>query len=274
MSAGQELPRNLIVVGGASGIGEATAKAWVSKWQDEGPVPRVAICDYNIEKASELAAEINATLSGGDVVAAAHFIDVMSEESVDRVIAQVAQEFGSYGGVGYLVHTAGKIRDGLMLRRGKNTDEIERMSLEQWQEIIDIHLTGTFLVNRAVGEAMMLQGSGGSMVNLSSVSRHGNRGQSNYSAAKGGVVSFGSTVSRELAREGIRVNTIAPGFVKTPMTDPLGDKLDSVAQKVPLGRKLAVADQIAQAIIDMLLSTYTTGQVLDVDGGLNVGLPL
>lgn len=138
--------------------------------------------------------------------------------------------------------------------------------------MIDVHLHGTFRVNQAVGKVMIQQAKGGSIVNLSSVSRHGNPGQSAYAAAKAGIVAFGIVAALEWAeRYGIRVNTVAPGFTETPMTDPLGERLDGIASQIPLGQRLASPYEIAQSIINMLTETYVTGEVRDITAGLGLG---
>lgn len=144
------------------------------------------------------------------------------------------------------------------------------MTLDQWQSVIDVNLTGVFLCAREAAEQMIKSGHGGVIVNISSISRAGNVGQSNYSAAKAGVDALTVVWARELARFGIRVGAIAPGFTRTSILDSMRpDMLEKLLAPVPL-RRLAQASEIAQATRFIFQNDYFTGRTLELDGGLRL----
>ena len=183
--------------------------------------------------------------------------NVGDSADVTRVLAEVEAKFPK---VHVLVNNAGVTRDNLMLR----------MEDEAWDEVIDVNLKGTFLFCRAVG-AMMLRQRYGRIVNITSISGiAGNPGQANYSASKAGVIGFTKTIAKELAKRGITVNAVAPGFITTDMTAVLPDKLkDEVKSRVPvqrLGEPEDIADLVAYLASPS--ASYLTGQIIAVDGGL------
>lgn len=183
--------------------------------------------------------------------------NVGNAEEVQAMVDEAHKEFGH---IDILVNNAGITRDGLLMRM-KDAD---------WDEVININLKGVYLVTKAVSKIMMKQRSG-KIINMTSVSGvAGNAGQANYAAAKAGVIGFTKTCAKELAARGITVNAIAPGFVKTDMTDVLPEKVkENVANVVPLGR-MGEPEEIA-GVATFLASdfaNYITGQVLCVDGGM------
>jgi 3-oxoacyl-[acyl-carrier protein] reductase len=193
-------------------------------------------------------------------------VDVTNEESVTKMVAETVQAFGSVNG---LINNAGIFRDGLLVRRDRTTGAITKMSTEMWQEVIDVDLTGPFLCTREVVAKMVEHGWGpGVIINISSSSRHGNRGQSNYSAAKAGLVADTKLWAEELARYGIRTGAIAPGFVETPILEAMRpDMLEKLVKSVPLGR-VGKPEEIYRAVEFIIECDYFTGKCIDVDGGI------
>jgi 3-oxoacyl-[acyl-carrier protein] reductase len=136
-----------------------------------------------------------------------------------------------------------------------------------WRAVIDVNLTGVFLCGREAAERMIRAGNGGCIINISSLSRAGNFGQSNYSAAKAGVAALTVVWAKELARHGIRVNAIAPGFIKTEMVASMKQEiLDKMAAGIPAGR-LGEPDEIAATAEFIFANDYMNGRVLEIDGG-------
>jgi 3-oxoacyl-[acyl-carrier protein] reductase len=167
-----------------------------------------------------------------------------------------------------LVNNAGILRDGLLVK--VRDGEVQTMSLAQWQAVIDVNLTGVFLCGREAAAWMVTERSAGVIINISSISQAGNLGQTNYSAAKAGVSAMTVTWAKELARYGIRVASIAPGFIETEMTGSMKpEALERVKQSVPLNR-VGQPDNIAQAVTFILTNDYYSGRILEVDGGLRI----
>ena len=192
--------------------------------------------------------------------------DVANETQVIELVAATASAFGS---VNSLINNAGIIRDGLMASKHRKTGEIQKMSLSQWQQVLDVNLTGPFLCAREVAAYMIEHDiRPGVIVSISSISRHGNRGQSNYSAAKAGLVADTKLWALELAKYGIRTGAVAPGFTRTPILEAMRDEvLQGILGQVPLGR-MAEPEEIFQAVKFILECDYFTGRCIDVDGGL------
>ncbi|MFD1215010.1 MULTISPECIES: SDR family oxidoreductase [Microbulbifer] len=192
-----------------------------------------------------------------------YLVNVADESAVDRGFADVVSDFGR---LDVLVNNAGIMRDGMLLKV-KDGKVADRMSLAQWQSVIDVNLTGVFLCTRAAAAAMAESGNGGVIVNISSVSRAGNMGQTNYSATKAGVATMTVTWARELARYGIRVAAIAPGFIGTDMVAQMRPEiLENLVKQVPL-RRIGEPDEIASTLAYLIDNDYVTGRVIEVDGG-------
>jgi len=182
----------------------------------------------------------------------------------------VAWAHEAMGGLNGLVNNAGIIRDGLLVRKDRNTGEIQTMSDEQWQAVIDVNLTGaTYMVREfAARLAAEEKPVPSAIVNMSSVARHGNRGQSNYVATKAALAANTVTWAREFARFGIRVGAIAPGMIETPMTAGMNQKArDTLVSMVPVGR-IGVPEDIWLAVKFIFECDYFNARCLDVDGGL------
>ncbi|NER84992.1 MAG: 3-oxoacyl-[acyl-carrier-protein] reductase [Leptolyngbya sp. SIO1D8] len=236
-----------IVTGASRGIGRAVALVLAS----EG-----AHVVVNYARSSNAADEVVAQVveAGGSAIALQ--ADVSKADQVDALIKATMDKWGR---VDVLVNNAGITRDTLLLR----------MKPEDWQAVIDLNLTGVFLCTRAVSKIMLKQRSG-RIVNIASVAGlMGNPGQANYSAAKAGVVGFTKTVAKELSSRGITVNAVAPGFIKTDMTDDLTNT-EEILKLIPLGR-YGQPDEVAGVIRFLAADPaagYMTGQVLTIDGGM------
>jgi 3-oxoacyl-[acyl-carrier protein] reductase len=193
-------------------------------------------------------------------------LDVASEADIGGFVDWANQAMGGLNG---LVNNAGIIRDGLLVKKDRTTGAIVKLSREQWQQVIDVNLTGASLMVRDVAAKMATtEQRPGVIVNLSSVARHGNRGQSNYVAAKAALAANTVTWARELSPFGIRVGAVAPGMIETPMTVGMNQKArDALVASVPVGR-IGLPEDIWLAVRFVFECDYFTARVVDVDGGL------
>jgi 3-oxoacyl-[acyl-carrier protein] reductase len=167
------------------------------------------------------------------------------------------------------VNNAGITKDALLVKV-KDGDIVGKMSLAQWQAVIDVDLTGVFLCSREAAERMIRLGNGGAIINISSISRAGNHGQTNYSAAKAGVAAMTVVWAKELARFRIRTGSIAPGFTRTEILSAMTpETLERVTAPVPL-RRLGLPEEVAHAAVFIAENEFFTGRCLDVDGGLRL----
>ena len=236
-----------VVTGASRGIGRATAIALAA----EG-----AHVVVNYARSSEAADEVVATITSDGGSAIALQADVSKADQVDALIKATTEKWGR---VDVLVNNAGITRDTLLLR----------MKPEDWQAVIDLNLTGVFLCTRAVSKLMLKQRSG-RIINIASVAGlMGNPGQANYSAAKAGVIGFTKTIAKEMSSRSVTVNAVAPGFIKTDMTEDLSNTED-ILKYIPLGR-YGEASEVAGLIRFLAAdpaAAYITGQVLTIDGGM------
>jgi 3-oxoacyl-[acyl-carrier protein] reductase len=241
-----------IVTGAGRGIGAAVARRLAA----DGFV--VALCDIAEEGIKE---GVDRIVGDGNR-AAAFALDVSDEAAVREVVGRIAAEVGAPT---VLVNNAGIIRDNLLFK----------MQVSDWDQVMDVHLRGSFLMARAV-QSSMVDNGWGRIVNISSTSALGNRGQANYSAAKAGLQGFTKTLAVELGRFGVTVNAVAPGFVETEMTHetaarvgvPFEEFRNEAARTIPVGR-IGTPDDIAAAVSYFVGSDagYVSGQVLYVAGG-------
>ena len=195
-------------------------------------------------------------------------LDVSSEADVG---AFVEWAHGAMGGLNGLVNNAGILRDGLLVKKDRTTGAITKMTKDQWDAVIGVNLTGaTFMVRETVAKMAATEQRPGVIVNMSSVARHGNRGQSNYSAAKAALAANTVTWSREFAPFGIRVGAVAPGMVETPMTQGMNQKArDALVAAIPVGR-IGVPEDLWLAVKFVLECEYFNGRTIDVDGGMSM----
>ncbi|HEY5672604.1 MAG TPA: 3-oxoacyl-[acyl-carrier-protein] reductase [Malonomonas sp.] len=236
-----------VVTGASRGIGRCTALALAAQGA------AVVVAARSLQPLQELVAEIEA--KGGKALAVT--ADAALTADADKLIAAAVECFGK---VDILVNNAGITRDGLLLRM-KDAD---------WDAVLDTNLKGAFVLSRAAAKLMSKQRSG-RIINISSVvGEMGNPGQANYCASKAGLIGLTKSVARELARRGVTVNAITPGFIETDMTNELSETArQELAAQIPLGR-LGQAEDIAQAVVYLASehAGYITGQVLGVNGGM------
>jgi len=236
-----------LVTGASQGIGWDTAQALVVAGA------KVAVCARTEEKLALLVGEI--TAAGGEALAVK--MDVADAEQVKAGFKQVVEKFGR---LDILVNNAAITRDGLAVR----------MKPDDWDAVIRTNLTGAHLcIQQAL--ATMMRARAGRIINVASVvAQMGNAGQANYVAAKAGLIGLTKAIAMEIASRNITVNAVAPGFIETPMTNVLSDKVkEDLKARIPLGR-LGVARDVASAIVFLASdeAAYITGHILDINGGM------
>ena len=239
--------KTALITGAARGIGKAIAL----KFAEEGA--NIAFTDLAVNEETE--AEIAAL----GVKAKSYASNAADFQQTEGVVKAVKEEFGS---IDILVNNAGITKDGLMLR----------MTEQQWDAVIAVNLKSAFNFIHACVPVMMRQ-RGGSIINMASVvGVHGNAGQANYAASKAGLIALAKSIAQEMGPKGIRANAIAPGFIETAMTAQLSDEIrEEWKKKIPLRRGGQVED-IANTAVYLAsdLSSYVSGQVIQVDGGMNM----
>lgn len=238
--------KTALITGATGGIGREIAK----KLHAQGAT--LALTDMNLDTLKAFQQEL------GERV----FIYSANLTDSDSLKALVAQAEKDMGKIDILVNNAGITQDGLCMR----------MTDEQWQKVLDINLTAGFKLSRAVIPGMMKRRYG-RIVNMASiVGVFGNAGQANYAASKGGLIAMTKCMAQELAARGITLNCVAPGFIKTPMTDVLPEEAkEALAKKIPMGR-LGLAEDIANTVAFLASeeASYITGQTLHVNGGMSM----
>jgi 3-oxoacyl-[acyl-carrier protein] reductase len=248
--------KTVVVTGAGRGIGRAIALQLARRGAD------IALFDLNAAELEETAALCAAKA----VQARGYRVNVADEGEVSAAMTRVATDFGRLDG---LVNNAGIVRDALLVKV-KDGAVVGRMTMDQWNAVIDVNLSAVFLCAREAAAHMIELGNGGVIVNISSIARVGNAGQSNYSAAKAGVESMGVVWAKELARYGIRVGSIAPGFTHTEILASMRpEMLDKLTAPVPL-KRLGRPEEIAHAVLFIFENDFFTGRCLEVDGGLRL----
>jgi 3-oxoacyl-[acyl-carrier protein] reductase len=241
----------IIVTGGAQGMGAHFAK----RLAEAGA--KVCVGDVLEDKLKDLPAGVKGRK-----------LDVSSEADIESFVNWAHEQMGGLNG---LINNAGILRDGLLVKKDRTTGEIKKLSLADWNAVIGVNLTGASMMVRDVVAKMAATDAGpGVIVNMSSVARHGNRGQSNYVSAKAALAANTVTWAREFAPFKIRVGAIAPGMIETPMTQGMNQKArDTLVANVPVGR-IGVVEDIWLAVKFILECDYFDGRVIDVDGGLSM----
>jgi 3-oxoacyl-[acyl-carrier protein] reductase len=246
--------KTIVITGGAQGLGLAMAKHFASLGAN------LALIDMQDEQLQSAQSE----LVGSDGTVKKYVCNVTDEHDVINTFQTIKSDFGQ---IDCLVNNAGILRDGLLLK--VKDGQVNKMSLKQFQSVIDVNLTGVFLCGREAAEQMVTNQNPGVIINMSSVARAGNIGQTNYAASKAGVVAMTTTWARELGRYGIRVAAIAPGVIRTAMTDAMKPEAKARLLKMkPVGR-LGEADEIAQTAQFIIENEFITGRVMEIDGGIS-----
>jgi 3-oxoacyl-[acyl-carrier protein] reductase len=233
-----------LITGGARGIGRATAELFLK----EGA--RVVVVDVDADEVSQVAAELGESAMG-------LAMDVTSQESVKAGVEAILARFGQ---IDILVNNAGIIRDA----------SLAKMQEADFDAVVSVNLKGVYNVGQTVAQHMVARGEGVILNASSVVALYGNFGQTNYVATKAAVIGMTKTWARELGRKGVRVNAVAPGFIRTRMTEGIPDKvMEQLAAKVPMGR-MGEPVEIAKAYLFLASddASYVNGHVLSVDGGV------
>ncbi len=245
----------IAVTGAAQGLGRIFSVDLAKKGAQ---LALIDISEDNLKETQRICEEVG-------VMARCYKADISNETEVENLFQTIVQDFGTIDG---LINNAGIIRDGLLIK--KKDGEISKMSGQKWQQVIDVNLTGVFLCGRETAEQLIKLEKGGVIINISSISKAGNMGQSNYSAAKAGVAAMTVTWAKELAKFGIRVGAIAPGFVNTEMVASMKPEIvEKTKSTIPL-RRLAEPQEISHAAVFILENEYFTGRVIELDGGLRL----
>ena len=237
----------VLVTGASRGIGKAIA---LTLGRDGATVIGTATTESGAENISKVFADKKISGKGFK-------LDVTDNEQIASLVKTVNEDFGS---IDILINNAGITRDNILLR----------MKDDEWEDIIDTNLTSIYKMSKSVLRGMIKNRSGRIISITSVVGAMGNAGQSNYAAAKAGMIGFTKSLAREVGVRGITVNAIAPGFIETDMTDNLpNDQKEALASQIPMGR-LGTADEVANAVLFLAGDggSYITGQTLHVNGGM------
>ncbi|NMM41972.1 SDR family NAD(P)-dependent oxidoreductase [Pseudoalteromonas arctica] len=252
-----EIKNNTVVItGGAQGLGFAMAH-------------KLAVLGANIaliDMQQALLDDAVAELSQHGVTVKAYVANVTDEQAMVDTFNTINADFGH---IGVLINNAGILRDGMFIK-AKEGKVVTKMALDQFKSVIDVNLTGVFLAGREAACHMIESGKGGVIVNMSSVARAGNIGQTNYAASKAGVVAMTTGWAKELGRFGIRVGAIAPGVIRTNMTDAMKPEAKQRMLAVtPVGR-FGEVDEIAHTAQYIIENDFFTGRVVEIDGGIRL----
>ncbi|USD42642.1 SDR family oxidoreductase [Vibrio sp. SCSIO 43135] len=245
----------IAITGAGQGLGQMMAVTLAHSGAE------LALLDVNEQALRETQEQCN-MLSTKAMI---YTVDVTNEQEVEHTFDRVVSDFGQLDG---LINNAGILRDGLLVK--SKDGEMSKMSLDQFNSVINVNLNGTFLCGREAAAKMIETNRKGVIINISSVARAGNIGQSNYSASKAAVAAMATCWAKELARYGIRAAAIAPGIIKTAMADSLKpEAIDRLNKMVPVGR-IGDPAEIAHAVKYIFENDYFTGRILEVDGGMRM----
>ncbi|WP_133407082.1 SDR family oxidoreductase [Parashewanella tropica] len=244
----------VVITGGAGGLGFAMAQSFAKAGA------KLALIDVDQEKLEKACALL------GDTEVQGYALDITDEEDVVAGFQYILEDLGQ---VNVLINNAGILRDGMLLK-AKDGEVTSRMALDQFQSVINVNLTGSFLCGREAAAAMITSKQQGVIINISSLAKAGNIGQTNYAASKAGVVAMSVGWAKELARHGIRSAAIAPGVIETEMTAVMKpEALERLEKMVPVGR-LGQAEEIASTAKFICENDYVNGRVFEIDGGIRL----
>lgn len=247
----------IVITGGGQGLGRGMAISLAKRGA------KLALIDLNrdnLDETARLCREAGSEARG-------YTANVTAQDEVVNAFDQIIADFEEIHG---LINNAGITRDALLIKVDKEGNVRRGMDLQQWQSVIDVNLTGVFLCGQEAAIRMIKKGTKGLIINICSISKAGNMGQSNYSAAKSGVAALTVTWAKELARFNIRVAGIAPGFTNTEMTQSMKpEALEKLVSMIPL-RRMGDPDEIAHSAIYLFENDFYTGRVMEIDGGMRL----
>ncbi|TCK07336.1 SDR family oxidoreductase [Marinobacterium mangrovicola] len=246
----------IAITGGGRGLGRAMAL----ELADKGA--KLALVDLN---QADLDETINMCVEKG-VEARGYVFDISEEPEVEKLFDAIVSDLGTLHG---LVNNAGITRDGLFVK-AKDGQVISKMSKENWDLVLKVNLTGTFLCGREAAAKMIELGTEGCIINISSISRSGNMGQTNYTATKAAVEAMAVTWAKELARYGIRAASIAPGYIGTEMVMAMKPEAREKIEAMIPTKKLGKPEQIAKTVSFIFENDYVDGRCLEIDGALRI----
>lgn len=252
-----DLTNKVIAITGAGrGLGRSIAVNLASRGA------KLALIDLNQEDLETTLNQVREAGSDGKI----YLCNVADESSVETTFGAIPADLGGLNG---LINNAGVTRDALFIKV-KEGEIVSKMSMEQWNLVMDVNLTGTFLCGREAAVQMIQHKQEGCIINISSISRHGNMGQTNYTATKAAVEAMSVTWAKELARYGIRAASIAPGYIGTEMVMSMKQEArDKIAAGIPV-KRLGQPDEIASTVAFILENDYVSGRCFEVDGGLRI----
>ncbi|MEL7448103.1 MAG: SDR family oxidoreductase [Pseudomonadota bacterium] len=249
--------KTIAITGAARGLGAAMAKQLAAQGC------KLALIDLEAEALQPTRAACEEL---GSPLVKTYAVNVADEAAVVTVFANIADDFGALNGQ---INNAGITRDALTLKF-RDGELVSKMSMEQWQAVVDVNLTGVFLCGREAASQMIRLGCEGCLINISSISRHGNIGQLNYAATKAGVQVMAEVWAKEFARYKIRAASIAPGFISTEMVMAMKPEAREMMTGMIPARRLGEPAEIAHAVQFILENDYISGRCIEVDGGLRL----
>ena len=246
----------IAITGAGRGLGRSMALTLAAKGA------KLALIDLNQEDLDTTLEQVREAGSDGKT----YICNVAQETEVEAVFAAIPSDLGGING---LINNAGITRDRLFIKV-KEGEIVSKMTMDQWNLVMDVNLTGTFLCGREAAVQMIQHKQEGCIINISSISRHGNMGQTNYTATKAAVEAMAVTWAKELARYGIRAASIAPGYIGTEMVMSMKQEArDKIAAGIP-AKRLGRPDEIAATAVFILENDYASGRCFEVDGGLRI----
>ena len=249
--------KTIAITGGGRGLGASMARRLAKQGC------KLALIDLDQDALSKTAESCE---DAGAMKVITYEVDVVSESDVEKLFDDIGTRFGGLHG---LVNNAGITRDALTLKY-KDGKLAAKMSLGQWQAVLNVNLTGVFLCGREAAAKMIELDCKGCIINISSISRHGNMGQLNYSASKAGVEAMAVVWAKEFARYGLRSASIAPGFIGTEMVMAMKPRArEKLTSAIPLGR-IGEPDEIAATVQFILENDYISGRCFEIDGALRL----